>query len=129
VRQAIISDGCIISDATIERAVVGLRSIIKSGSTIKNSVVMGADYYEELRPAREGEPALGIGSNCVVDMAIVDKNARIGNGAVITPDGKEPNCDGPPVRWSDGGDKPVWYVRDGIVIIPKGAVIPDGMWV
>jgi glucose-1-phosphate adenylyltransferase len=129
VRQAIISDGCIISDANIERAVIGLRSIIKSGSTIKNSIVMGADYYEELNPGREGEPPLGIGSNCVVDHAIVDKNARIGNGVVITPDGKGDECDGPPVRWSDGTEKPLWYVRDGIVVIPKGAVLPDGMWV
>jgi len=129
VRQAIISDGCIISDANIERAVIGLRSIIKSGSTIKNSVVMGADYYEELRPAKPGEPALGIGSNCVVDQAIVDKNTRVGNGVVITPDGKADNCDGPLVKWSDGSEKPLWYVRDGIVVIPKGAVLPDGMWV
>ena len=129
VRQAIISDGCIISDANIERAVIGLRSIIKSGSTIKNSIVMGADFYEENRPAKGGEPPLGIGSNCVVDHAIVDKNARVGNGVVITPDGKPDECDGPPVRWSDGSDKPLWYVRDGIVVIPKGAVLPDGMWV
>ena len=129
VRQAIISDGCIISDANIERAVVGLRSIIKSGSTIKNSIVMGADYYEEIRPAKEGEPPLGIGSNCVVDQAIVDKNARVGTGVVITPDGKPDHCDGPPVRWSDGTEKPLWYIRDGIVVIPKGAVLPDGMWV
>ncbi len=129
VRHAIMSDGCIISDANIERAVIGLRSIIKSGSTIKNSIVMGADYYEELRPARPGEPPLGIGSNCVVDQAIVDKNTRVGNGVVITPDGKGDHCDGPPVRWSDGTHKPLWYVRDGIVVIPKGAVLPDGMWV
>ena len=129
VRQAIISDGCIISDANIERAVIGLRSIIKSGSTIKNSIVMGADYYEEVRPGRAGEPPLGIGSNCVVDHAIVDKNARVGNGVVITPDGKGNECDGPPVRWSDGSEKPLYYVRDGIVLIPKGAVLPDGMWV
>jgi glucose-1-phosphate adenylyltransferase len=129
VRQAIISDGCIINDANIERAVVGLRCIIKSGTTIKNSFLMGADYYEELRPTGSTEPALGIGSNCVVDKAIVDKNTRIGNGVVITPDGKEENCDGPPVRWQDGSEKPLWYVRDGIVIIPKGAVLPDGMWV
>ncbi len=129
VRNAIMSDGCIISDANIERAVIGLRSIIKSGSTIKNSIIMGADYYEEIRPAMKGEPALGIGSNCVVDHAIVDKNARVGNGVVITPDGKADDCDGPPVRWADGTEKPLWYVRDGIVVIPKGAVLPDGMWV
>ena len=90
---------------------------------------MGADYSEEIRPAGPGEPPLGIGANCVVDHAIVDKNARVGNGVVITPDGKGDQCDGPPVRWSDGTEKPLWYVRDGIVVIPKGAVLPDGMWV
>ncbi len=128
VRQAILSDGCIISDAHIERAVIVVRSIIRSGSTIKDSVIMGADYYEENHPAKNGEPPLGIGENCVIDHAIIDKNARIGNGVVITPEGKEDNCDGPPVRWSDGTEKPLWYVRDGIVIVPKNAVIPDGTW-
>jgi glucose-1-phosphate adenylyltransferase len=129
VRQAIINDGCIINDANIERSVIGLRSIIKSGTTIKNSCVMGADYYEDVVAAAAGQPSLGIGSNCVVDKAIVDKNARIGNGVVVTPEGKEDNCDGPAVRWADGSEKPLWYVRDGIVIIPKSAVLPDGMWV
>ena len=129
VRQAIISDGCIICDSHIERAIIGVRSIIKSGATIKNSIVMGADHYEEIRPAISGEPPLGIGENTVVDHAIVDKNARIGNGVVITPEGKSAKCDGPPVRWSDGNERPAWYVRDGIVIIPKNAVIPDGTWV
>jgi glucose-1-phosphate adenylyltransferase len=128
VRQAILSDGCIISDAHIERAVIGVRSIIRSGSTIKNSVIMGADYYEETQPSREPEPPLGIGENCVIDHAIVDKNARIGNGAVITPEGKGDHCDGPLVRWPDGKEKPLWYIRDGIIIVPKGAVIPDGTW-
>jgi glucose-1-phosphate adenylyltransferase len=128
VRQAILSDGCIISDAHIERAVIGVRSIIRSGSTIKNSVLMGADYYEENQPSMEGEPPLGIGENCVIDHAIIDKNARIGNGVVITPEGKGNHCDGPPVRWNDGKDKPLWYIRDGIIIVPKNAVIPDGTW-
>lgn len=129
VRQAIISDGCIISDAHIERAVIGVRCIIREGSTIKNSVVMGADYYEENRPAGPGEPPLGIGENCVVDNAIIDKNVRIGTGVVVTPEGKGDNCDGPAVPWADGTNRPLWYIRDGIVIIPKGAVIPDGSWV
>ncbi len=129
VKQAIISDGCMICDSHIERAIIGVRSIIKSGSTIKNSIVMGADHYEEIRPAGSGEPPLGIGENTIVDHAIVDKNARIGNGVVITPEGKSANCDGPLVRWSDGNERPSWYVRDGIVIIPKNAVIPDSTWV
>jgi glucose-1-phosphate adenylyltransferase len=118
VKQAIISDGCIISDAHIERSVIGVRSIIQKGATIRNSVVMGADFYEEVRPGKPGDPPLGIGENCVIERAIIDKNARIGKGVVITPDGKPENADGPN-----------WHVRDGIVIIPKGAVIPEGSWV
>jgi glucose-1-phosphate adenylyltransferase len=129
VRQAIVSDGCIISDAHIERAVIGIRSIIRTGATIKNSVIMGADYYEETRPAKVGEPPLGIGENCVVDHAIIDKNARIGPGVVVTPEGKGDNCDGPVVPWNDGTQRPQWYIRDGIVIVPKNAVIPEGTWI
>ena len=118
VKQAIISDGCIIDDAHIERAVIGVRSYIKGGTTIRNSIVMGADFYDVDKVSKSGDIELGIGRNCVVDHAIIDKNARIGDGAVITPDGKPDNCDGPN-----------WYVRDGIVVVPKGAEIPAGMWI
>jgi glucose-1-phosphate adenylyltransferase len=117
VRQAIISDGCIIDDAHIERSVIGVRSYIKSGSTIRNSIVMGADFYDVDNALRLPGPDLGIGHNCVIDHAIIDKNARIGNGVVITPEGKPENFDGP-----------LFYVRDGIIVVPKGAVIPDGTW-
>jgi glucose-1-phosphate adenylyltransferase len=117
VRQAIISDGCIIDDAHIERSVIGVRSYIKSGSTIRNSIVMGADFYDVDNAQRLPGPDLGIGHNCVIDHAIIDKNARIGNGVVITPEGKPENFDGP-----------LFYVRDGIIVVPKGAVIPDGTW-
>jgi glucose-1-phosphate adenylyltransferase len=75
IKQAIISDGCIISDATIERAVIGIRSYIDTGSVIRNSIIMGADFYEADQAARGG-PELGIGKNCVVENAIIDKNAR-----------------------------------------------------
>ena len=129
IQQAIISDGCIISDAHIEHAVVGVRSIIKSGCTIKDSILMGADYYEETHPATAGDPPLGIGENTVVTQAIVDKNARIGSGVVISPEGKPDKCDGPIHRSSDGRERPMWHIRDGIVVVPKGAVIPDGTWI
>ncbi len=129
VKQAIIGDGCIISHAHIERAVIGIRSIIETGSIIKDSIVMGADNYEEITPARNGEPPLGIGENCTIDQAIIDKNCRIGKGVVITPEGKPDNADGPAEPWSDGTMRPRWYIRDGIVIIPKGAVIAAGTWV
>jgi glucose-1-phosphate adenylyltransferase len=118
-RQAIISDGCIISDAHLERCVVGIRSTIQSGATIRNSIVMGADFFETNRekiPA--GLPPVGIGRNCVINRAIIDKNARIGDGVVITPEGKAANVD------ADN-----YFIRDGIVVVPKNAVIPAGFWI
>jgi glucose-1-phosphate adenylyltransferase len=117
-RQAIISDGCIISDAHLERCVIGVRSIIQSGATIRDSVVMGADYFEQDRHVDEKQPAIGIGRNCVIDRAIIDKNARIADGVVITPEGKPADFD---------GDN--YFIRDGIVMVPKNAVIPVGFWI
>jgi len=117
-RQAIISDGCIISDAHLERCVIGIRSIIQSGATIRNSIVMGADYFEQDRPLDAQLPVMGIGRNCVIDRAIIDKNARIADGVVITPEGKPLNFD---------GDN--YFIRDGVVVVPKNAVIPAGVWI
>lgn len=116
-RQAIISDGCIISDAHLERSVIGIRSIIQSGATIRNSIVMGADYFE-LTAAHPQLPHIGIGRNCVIDRAIIDKNARIADGVVITPEGKPDNF-----------DAENFFIRDGIVVVPKNAVIPAGFWI
>lgn len=118
IKQAIISDGCIISDAHLEHCVIGVRSVIQSGATIKESIVMGADFYEHEAPTQEGMPAIGIGRNTVIDRAIIDKNARIGEGCVITPEGKPANHDGPN-----------YYIRDGLVVVPKNAVIPAGHWI
>jgi glucose-1-phosphate adenylyltransferase len=127
-RQAIISDGCIISDAHLERSVIGIRSIIQSGATIRNSIVMGADYFElapatgsadgEHRTKTAGHIPIGVGRNCVIDRAIIDKNARIADGVVITPEGKPPNF-----------DAENYYIRDGIVVVPKDAIIPPGFWI
>ena len=117
-RQALISDGCIISDAHIERSVIGVRSIIESGATIRNSIVMGADFYEADAPVDRRLPSIGVGRNCVIDRAIIDKNARIADGAVITPEGKPADF--------DGGN---YFIRDGIVVVPKNAVIPAGFWI
>src|SRR5213594_2851304 len=117
-RQAIISDGCIISDAHIERSVIGIRSIIQSGATIRNSVIMGADHFEQDRPGAADVPPIGVGRNCVIDRAIIDKNARIADGVVITPEGKAANLD------ADN-----YFIRDGIVVVPKNAVIPAGVWI
>src|SRR5438067_3579130 len=116
-RQSIISDGCIISDAHLERCVVGIRSVIQSGATIRNSIVMGADYFE-LEQTDSSNLPIGIGRNCVIDRAIIDKNARIADGVVITPEGKPQNL-----------DAENYFIRDGIVVIPKDAVIPAGFWI
>jgi glucose-1-phosphate adenylyltransferase len=118
ISRAIISDGCIIDDAHIERSVIGIRSYIKSGTTVRNSIIMGADFYDVDNANRGSGPDLGIGKNCVIDHAIIDKNARIGDGAVITPDGKPDHFDGEN-----------YYIRDGIVVVPKGASIPSGGWI
>jgi glucose-1-phosphate adenylyltransferase len=118
-RQAIISDGCIISDAHIERSVIGIRSIIKSGATIRNSIIMGADYFEtDSAKPPSGTPPIGIGRNCVIDRAIIDKNARVGDGVVVTPEGKPANV-----------DAENYFIRDGIVVVPKNAAIPAGVWI
>jgi glucose-1-phosphate adenylyltransferase len=116
VNRSIIADGCIITNANIERAVIGIRSAIEDGSRIRNSVLMGADFYqqEDPQPAPD-RPPLGIGRHCVIEGAIIDKNARIGDGVVITPEGKPADVD---------GDN--YYVRDGVIVVPKGAIIPAG---
>jgi glucose-1-phosphate adenylyltransferase len=117
-RRAIVSDGCIISDAHLERCVVGIRSIIQSGATIRDTIVMGADYFEMDSATEPGGPPIGIGRNCMIERTIIDKNARIGDGVVITPEGKPVNV-----------DAENYFIRDGIAVIPKNAVIPAGFWI
>ncbi len=118
IKQAVVSDGCIISDAHIERAVVGVRSYIDAGTTVRNSIIMGADFYDVAKLADTNRNELGIGKNCVIERAIIDKNARIGDGCVVTPEGKPDFFDGEN-----------FYIRDGIVIVPKGGVLAPGTWI
>jgi glucose-1-phosphate adenylyltransferase len=116
VQRAIIADGCIITDAHIDRSVIGIRSVIESGTTIRNSVLMGAGFYQaEAWEPKPGAPPLGIGPHCHIEGAIVDKNARIGEGVVIAPNGKPANM-----------DAENYFIRDGVVVVTKGAVIPSG---
>ena len=116
IHQGIVADGCIITDAQIDHALIGIRSVIESGARIRDTVMMGADFYEGEGPQpAPGSPALGIGRKAVIQGAIIDKNARIGEGVVITPEGKSANVDGPN-----------YYIRDGVVVVPKGAIIPAG---
>ena len=114
--RAIISDGCMIHAAHIERSVIGFRSIIRPGTVLKNTIMMGADFYEsECQETSEKHYPLGIGSHCHIQNAIIDKNARIGNNITITPQDREKDFKGPG-----------YEVRDGIVIILKNAIIPSG---
>ena len=117
--HAVIADGCIINHGRINHSVVGLRTIIGNGTELNRVVILGSDYYESqesvVRHEREGLPRMGIGANCRIDNAIIDKNARIGNNVTISAAGKTENV-----------DHELYFVRDGIVIIPKDAVIPHG---
>lgn len=115
--NTIISDGCIISRARIEHSVIGIRSIIRGGSTLKDVIMIGQDSYATQEQLEEtaGLPPRGIGADCQITRAIIDKNARIGEGVVITSHQGKPNEDGD-----------CYHVRDGIVIIPKNTVVPDG---
>ncbi len=112
--RCLLSEGCIITGHRILHSIVGVRAIVGDGSVIEHSILMGGDYYEHEKP-QTGMPGIGIGRDCFIRNAIVDKNARIGDGAYITPDGKP-----------DGTVTPQYTVREGVIVIPKNAVIPPG---
>ncbi|MBK6276702.1 MAG: glucose-1-phosphate adenylyltransferase [Gammaproteobacteria bacterium] len=117
--HAVISDGCIINPSRISHSLIGIRSIVGAGSTLHRVVSFGGDYYESDASIREaaarGWPRIGIGENTHISNAIIDKNARIGSHVVISPQGKPENF-----------DHDLYCIRDGIVVIPKNGVIPDG---
>jgi glucose-1-phosphate adenylyltransferase len=121
IRDSIVSDGCIINGAKINRSVIGLRSRIAQGAQLDASYMMGADYYQTLEEMSEdltaGMPRVGIGENTIINRAIIDKNARIGSGVRLVNEAK--------VMHADGEDKS-YFIRDGIIIVPKNAVIRDG---
>ncbi|HAO77866.1 MAG TPA: glucose-1-phosphate adenylyltransferase [Verrucomicrobia subdivision 3 bacterium] len=117
--HALVTDGCIINGAKISNSIVGLRTFVGSGTELNRVIVIGSDYYESeesvLKNETEGKPRVGIGMNCKIENVIIDKNARIGNNVKISPAGKAENL-----------DQERYFVRDGIVVIPKDAVIPHG---
>ncbi|WP_219904994.1 glucose-1-phosphate adenylyltransferase [Arcticibacter pallidicorallinus] len=117
--KTVISDGCIIDASRIERSVIGIRTRIGKGSTIECTYIMGSDYYqtlEQLEEARKnGTPIMGVGERCFINNAILDKNCRIGNDVRIN--------GGPHL---EDGDYEKYTVREGIVVIKKSAVIPNG---
>ena len=117
--EVLLADGCRLYDASVRECVVGLRAIIGKEASIQSSIIMGADYYEtdedRAENARRKRPDIGIGPNAVIKGAIIDKNARLGSNVTIRyiPD-----------RPDEEGD--CFVARDGIIIVPKNAVVPDG---
>jgi glucose-1-phosphate adenylyltransferase len=117
--HAVISDGCIINRASILHSIVGLRCLVGPGTVLNRTILLGSDYYESIESItaheKAGKPRIGVGANCRIENTIVDKNARIGDNVIISPTGKP-----------DKVDHPNYYIRDGIVVIPKDGVIPHG---
>jgi glucose-1-phosphate adenylyltransferase len=118
--HALVTDGCIINHAKIRNTIVGLRTTVGEGTELYRVIVLGGDYYESaesvIKHEQEGLPRIGIGTHCKIENAIIDKNARIGNHVTISPAGKPENV-----------DHALYFIRDGIVIIPKNGIIPHGM--
>ena len=115
--EAIVCEGCYIDRSTIEGSIVGIRTNIQGGSTIRRSVLLGADFYEaeDTGPVVRDRSRLGIGRDVVLDRVIVDKNARIGDGAQLVNEAGIERADG------DG-----YYIRDGVIVVPKDGVVKPG---
>lgn len=117
--KAVIAEGCILNADCIKHSVIGIRSRIGNGTSIENAYIMGSDRYQTLGEIAEenaaGNPLIGIGDNCSIINAIVDKNCRIGNNVKITGGMHLPD-----------GDFETYAVKDGIVVVKKGAIITDG---
>jgi len=114
VDASIVAEGCYLDACEIRNSVVGIRTHAGPGATITRSVLLGADVYQD-EDGRQNDVPLGIGRNVVLDRVIVDKNARIADGVRLVNDGHIANADG------EG-----WHIRDGIIVVPKGAIVKNG---
>ena len=119
IEHVLIAEGCFILDSEIRNSIIGMRSMIRSGAKVLNSIVMGADYYESdcgIDCPEDGEkPPIGIGHDSHVEGAIIDKNVRIGHNVIIKPFPRGVDI-----------ENDSWTVQDGIVVIPKNVTIPPG---
>ena len=117
--NVVVGDGCIIEDSTIRRSVLSPRSIIRAGCQLEEVVMMGADSYESSEMTKRNEaasiPHFGLGRDCRIKGAIIDKNSRIGDRVVLSPEGKQ-----------DGVYQHGVVIRDGVLVVPKGVTIPHG---
>lgn len=111
--RASVAEGCVLDQCEVTSSVVGIRTQIRDGARISNSVLLGADYYTH--DGADAAVPIGIGRNVVLDRVIVDKNAHIGDGASLTNEAGTQDADG------EG-----YYIREGIIIVPKGATVPPG---
>ena len=119
--NSMVSEGCILNGMYARNSIIGLRSRIDAGAKIENSIIMGSDYYESIEEIRlnlaAGRPHIGIGPNTIISNSIVDKNVRIGRDVRLINSAK--------VESFDSGDGS-FYIREGLVIVPKNSTIPDG---
>jgi glucose-1-phosphate adenylyltransferase len=119
VHDSLITEGCIINKSHISDSVIGIRSVIHSGTTLKRCIDMGADFYpwqeKEGREQQEAPDDPSIGEGSYIEGTIIDKNVKIGRNCVIRNERQEKNYDGPN-----------YYIRDGVIVLPKNTVIPDG---
>ena len=119
ISESMISEGCIIAGAFLRRSVIGLRSRIDQGTRIEDSIIMGSDVYQGMdeltADSKNGIPHYGVGQNTIIRKAIIDKNARIGSYVRLVNQNNVENTDG------DG-----YFIRDGIILVPKNATIKDG---
>ncbi|RKS53930.1 glucose-1-phosphate adenylyltransferase [Gillisia mitskevichiae] len=115
--KAVIADGCLITASKIERSVIGIRSRIGSGTVVSNTYMMGSDSYQTLDDLKDRDTKIpmGIGENCSINNAILDKNCCIGNNVKINGNAQ-----------LEEKETDTYFIKEGIVVIKKGAVIPDG---
>ncbi len=117
--HVVLGDGCLVTDSSLKHCVIGIRSILGENSNLEDVVMMGADYYQTAAEVQAdqaaGLPAIGVGRNCRITRAIIDKNARIGDGVSLSPEGKP-----------DGDYAHGIVIRDGILCVTKSAAIPSG---
>ena len=118
INHVVIGDGCIITDSYLKRCVIGIRSVLREGARLENVIMMGADNFEDesdrLKNEKKGIPHIGVGMNCEIKNSIIDKGARIGHNVRLSPEGKP-----------DGFEQDGVFVRDGVLVVTKNAIVPD----
>ncbi len=115
VSSSILCEGSIITGARISDSIVGIRAVVRGGTVIERSVIMGANHFERLDEAPSGVPSLGIGRDCHIRNAVIDFNVRIGDGCILTNEAGLDHADGEN-----------YAIRGGIIVVPKNAILPPG---